>query len=216
MSKTYNRSFDREVTESFGIGILTGEACAYSMRVLCDINEDGLELINSAFGMILIHVPELPRSGHLGPRAEHVTGMMRRHNSQVNGKPSVASIMLSWPMLEEIIKFGIVEKHLELGEVVIDAKPRKGYSIYFATPKRLYWLLKRIAKLWFSGERKLDFTPSYRVNSFMWGGTQEEYEERFMDGDYFHDNWDYRKYYIYDAQPRRGSMNVHAFSGRAP
>jgi hypothetical protein len=100
--------------------------------------------------------------------------------------------------------------------VVIDAKPREGHSIYFTTPKRLWWLLKRIAKAWFSGERKLDYEKTYRVNSFMWGGTQEEYEERFTDGDYFHDNWDYRKFHIFEKQPRRGSMNVHAMTGRAP
>ena len=119
-------------------------------------------------------------------------------------------------MLEELIKFGIVEKHLELGEVVIDAKPRKGYSIYFSTRKGLWRLVKRIAKAWFSKERKLEYEKTYRVNSFMWGGTQEEYEERFMDGDYFHDNWNYRKFYVFEKQPRRGSMNVHAMTGRAP
>lgn len=211
MSKTYNRPFDHKVAEEFGISILTGEACAYSMRVLCDVNDDGVRLINKTFGMTI--EVDRPTEKYGGPFA---IGMMRRHNSQVNGEPSVASIMLTWTMIEELIKFGIVEKHLELGEVVIDAKPRKGYSIYFTTLKDLYRVAKRIAKEWFSGNRKLEFEPTYRVNSFMWGGTQEEYEERFLDGDYFHDNWDYRKYYIYQAQPRRGSFNTHAMSGRAP
>ena len=214
MSKTYNQPFDRKVAEEFGISILTGEACAYSMRVLCDVNHAGLKLVNDTFGMN--HEPYGINGRGRVYGEYYCDTMMRRHNSKVDGEPTVASIMLSWPMLEEIIKFGIVGKHLELGEVVIDAKPRKGYSIYFSTPKRLYWLLKRIAKSWFSGERKLEYEKLYRVNSFMWAGTQEEYEERFMDGDYFHDNWDYRKYYIYEKQPRRGSMNVHAFTGRAP
>ena len=211
MSKSYSQPFDRKVVEEFGIGILTGEACAYSMRLLCDVNVDGVKLINKAFGMSLsVHTDVDYASNNI------TSGMMRRHNSKVNGEPTVASIMLSHTQIDELVKFGIVEKHLEQGELVIAATPRDGYSIYFSTPKRLYWLLKRIAKSWFSGERKLEYEKSYRVNSFMWGGTQEEYEERFMDGDYFHDNWNYRRYSVYAPQPRRGSMNVHAMSGRAP
>ena len=181
MGTSYSQPFDRKVIESFGIATLTGEACAYSMRLLCDVNQDGVELINKAFGMTLSIHTDTDYAGNA-----ITSGMMRRHNSQVNGKRSVASIMLSWTMIEELIRFGIVEKHLELGEIVISATPKKQ-------------------------------PEGYTVNAFMWGGTQEEFEERFPDtDDYIQRNWNFHRYSIYGKQPRRGSMNVHAMSGRAP
>lgn len=34
----------------YGIDLLTGEACAYSMRLLCDVNEEGKKLLEEFFG----------------------------------------------------------------------------------------------------------------------------------------------------------------------
>ncbi len=177
MGTTYSGMNHRETLNELGITALTGEACAYSMRLLCDVNQDGVELINKAFGMTLSIHTDVDHAGNA------ITScMMRRHNSQVNGKPSVASIMLTYGMIDELIKFGIVDRHLSLGEIVVEATPIRKES----------------------------------VNKFLWGGTREEYEERFGDDEFYHDNWSYRTYSIYEKQPRRGSMNVHAMSGRAP
>lgn len=38
--------------EQFGIRILTGEACAYGMRVLCDLTEEGLRHVENFFSVL--------------------------------------------------------------------------------------------------------------------------------------------------------------------
>lgn len=38
--------------EKYGIFMLTGEACAYGMRVLCDVNAQGWCLLKNYFGMV--------------------------------------------------------------------------------------------------------------------------------------------------------------------
>jgi len=40
---------DRIIYDS-GINILTGEACAFNMRVLCDLTEEGCKIIEEFFG----------------------------------------------------------------------------------------------------------------------------------------------------------------------
>ena len=117
---TYSQNDRREVLRELGIELLTGEACAYSMRLLCDLNEDGMMLINKAFGTFFMVSPAQPEK----KRYEvYVNGMMRKHNSQVNGKSSVASIMLSHVMIDELVKFGLADKHLSRGEVFVEATP---------------------------------------------------------------------------------------------
>lgn len=69
----------------FGIANLTGEACAYSMRQLCDVNEDGKALLEAYFGIGL----------QLGDR----------YNSEVFGKPSVGSLMLNSFSAQDIAQF---------------------------------------------------------------------------------------------------------------
>lgn len=70
----------------FGINPLTGEACAFSQRVLCDVNEEGFALLSDYFGM-----PEMK--------------LADRMNSQVNGKPSVGSVMLDRAITRPLAKF---------------------------------------------------------------------------------------------------------------
>lgn len=70
----------------FGIEPLTGEACAYSIRILCDLNEDGADAVAEFFGM--------GRSSLAGP-----------WNSQANGQPSVASILLPRSIIKELTTF---------------------------------------------------------------------------------------------------------------
>jgi hypothetical protein len=69
----------------FGIANLTGEACAYSMRQLCDVNEDGKELLEAYFGVQL--------------------QLADNYNSSVNGKPSIGSLMLNSFSSQDIAQF---------------------------------------------------------------------------------------------------------------
>lgn len=69
----------------FGINLLTGEACAFGQRILCDLNEDGVNWINRFFSTNI-------DSGN-------------NWNSMVGEKPSVASIMLTKATLNEIAVF---------------------------------------------------------------------------------------------------------------
>jgi hypothetical protein len=80
--------------EQYGINLLTGESDAYCMRLLCDLNEDGVALVRTYFGM---------------PKHVEVKSQFNENwNSQVNGKPAIASILLAHEILWEIAKFALL------------------------------------------------------------------------------------------------------------
>lgn len=70
----------------FGITVLTGEACAYSQRLLCDVNDDGLALLSEFWG-----IPGLK----LAPPM----------NTRVNGLPAVGSVMLAPDAWKDLARF---------------------------------------------------------------------------------------------------------------
>jgi hypothetical protein len=70
----------------FGITGLTGEACAYGMRTLCDVNEEGRALLADFFG-----ISSLTLNGNW--------------NSSVDDKPAVGSIMLTHDILVKLAQF---------------------------------------------------------------------------------------------------------------
>jgi hypothetical protein len=70
----------------FGINALTGEACAYGRRLLCDVNEDGAALMLDYLG---------------------VTMLSKNWNSTVAGKPAVASVMLHRDSCLQIAEFAL-------------------------------------------------------------------------------------------------------------
>lgn len=80
----------------YGINCLTGEACAYSMRLLCDLNEDGIELLCNFFGMSYVEGITRPFS--------------KNWNSQVNNKPAVSSVMLPRGVFEELCRFALFSR----------------------------------------------------------------------------------------------------------
>lgn len=80
-----------DLPEIAGIKYLTGEACAYSQRLLCDVNEDGLAMLQDYFG-----VPGLK--------------LADAYNSEVAGKPSVGSLMLARLAFEPLVEFILAEK----------------------------------------------------------------------------------------------------------
>ena len=75
--------------EQFGILSLTGEACAFSQRMLCDVNTDGADLLADFWGLPLVNLAE-------------------PMNSRVAGKPSCGSVMLArsgWRAIAEFALF---------------------------------------------------------------------------------------------------------------
>lgn len=92
-----NRGF-----EKYGIKILTGEACAYSQRLLCDVNDDGKKLLDDYFS-VTINFPS-------------------NWNSKVNDMPATGSIMLPsrgdfWHYLGMFVMW-----HVEKVDIVIDER----------------------------------------------------------------------------------------------
>lgn len=76
--------------EVFGIRSLTRERCAYSMRVACDLNEDGRRVVSQ-----LLDIDE--------------GAFARQWNSTVNGKPAVASVMLPVSLFDDLATFASFE-----------------------------------------------------------------------------------------------------------
>lgn len=70
--------------EAYGINSLTGEACRYGQRILCDVNEDGKKLLEEFLCVSLT---------------------ARNWNSTVNKKPAVASVMLPYGILQDLATF---------------------------------------------------------------------------------------------------------------
>jgi hypothetical protein len=70
----------------FGITGLTGEACAYGMRTLCDVNEDGAALLADFFGISSLT-------------------LNKNWNQVVNGKPATGSIMLTHDIVPKLAQF---------------------------------------------------------------------------------------------------------------
>lgn len=78
---------DLKKLNKYGINYLTAESCAYSLRLLLDLNEDGVKLVSKWLG----------------------GGITFRKNSNwnpaVNKKPAIASIMLSREAIDSLITF---------------------------------------------------------------------------------------------------------------
>lgn len=91
--------YHREDFEKYGVSILTGEACAYGHRLLCDLNEEGVQLLSDYLGI-------------------QPTAFYKNWNSKVNNKPAVASIMLSRDVFQDLAKFILL--HVERVTYLLD------------------------------------------------------------------------------------------------
>jgi|OpeIllAssembly_1097287.scaffolds.fasta_scaffold01305_2 hypothetical protein len=87
----------------YGINPLTGESCAYGMRLLCDLTERGAGIIAGYFGLAYRPVNELFRGNW---------------NSNVNGVPAVASVMLPRTMITDLLLY--IAFHVEGSTTVIE------------------------------------------------------------------------------------------------
>lgn len=78
-----------DLPAKFGINPLTGEACAYGMRVLCDLNDDGVALVCAYLGM------------------EEGASLAKSWNSTVGGRPALKSIMIEREMFPALVRFAL-------------------------------------------------------------------------------------------------------------
>jgi hypothetical protein len=73
--------------QQLGLNVLTGEACKFAQRLLCDVNEDGAALMLDYLGVAMLG---------------------KNWNSTVNGKPAVGSVMLHRESLLQVAEFAIL------------------------------------------------------------------------------------------------------------
>lgn len=77
----------------FGVNPLTGEACKLSMRILCDLSENGTELMCDFLG--------------LQYRTPATTVFAENWNSMVGDAPAVASVMIPRGLFDDLCRFAI-------------------------------------------------------------------------------------------------------------
>ena len=108
MATTYNSSNRRQTLRELGIEMLTGEACAFSLRILCDLNEGGVTLLQNALGI----------------RIDRDTSP-RNMNHRVNGLAAVHSVMLTHGQLDDLLVYGLAEAVcLNNGGKLVLARPK--------------------------------------------------------------------------------------------
>ncbi len=78
----------------FGINPLTGEACGYGMRVLCDLSAAGCALVADFMG--LRFNPDDPTAC-----------FPRNWNSKVGDRPAIASFMLTRSTVSDLMRFAL-------------------------------------------------------------------------------------------------------------
>lgn len=100
--------------QQYGINCLTGEACAYSIRLLCDLNDDGVQTIRDFFGMQIV----------LNPAVQFAANW----NSSVVGKPAIASIMLPRSIFPDLVRFLLFNLHK--CDYVVEKAGGNGYVGY--------------------------------------------------------------------------------------
>ena len=82
--------------KEYGINFLTGEACGYSMRLLCDVSEKGKGIVARFLGLPV----DAP--------------MLENWNSMVGDDPAVASVMLPRGLFKELARYiAFAELNLE-------------------------------------------------------------------------------------------------------
>ena len=83
--------------EAFGIVPLTGEADALSLRILCDLTEQGVKIVQMALGLATTTAkPDEPPPGFLPP-----------WNTSTNGHQHVACIMLDYDAWKHLAVFAL-------------------------------------------------------------------------------------------------------------
>ena len=95
----------------FGINILTGEACALGMRVLCDLDEQGVRLMREVFGLpdlectLREEMRDLPPE--CGNQAARLRQRVRQFDRNMNSE-GIASIMLPRSLFTDLAVVGCI------------------------------------------------------------------------------------------------------------
>jgi hypothetical protein len=76
--------------EKYGINLLTGEACRIGTRVLTDLSAKGLSIVTDMLGIARDAFPT-------------------NWNSKVNGEPAVASFMMPYSMIRELMTWCLIK-----------------------------------------------------------------------------------------------------------
>lgn len=79
--------------QDFGINPLTGEACKFGMRVLCDLTEKGRDLVCTFLG------------------GQMIDGFPENWNTQVGNERAVSSVMLTHRTLADLMVFSLLRDH---------------------------------------------------------------------------------------------------------
>lgn len=86
----------------YGVHVLTGEACALSLRALCDLTEDGVQLV----------------ADFVGAKRLDKSSLHENYNSKVGGEPAVASVTLAWDALPSLLALALARAGY--AEAIID------------------------------------------------------------------------------------------------
>ena len=180
----------------FGINYLTGEACAYSMRLLCDVNEEGKRTLEAFFGGTV------------------TIAEGSNWNSEVNGSEAIGSVLLSRGIFEDLAAFCLLSKYS--GEVYVAPNTSGTENDLW---RNLDTMLKRFEESMDSEDVKEIKDALYATANKRFGfavilvepndhlstsSNHEQFMERLL--------WNCRRY---GATPNSvGGRNTHAMSGR--
>ena len=90
---------------NFGVNPLTDEACAYGLRILCDLSTSGVNLLTQFLGA-------------------NTLALSPNWNSRVGEQPAVASVMLPRETLGPLLIFALLQQ----GHDVVTVTDPTGYS----------------------------------------------------------------------------------------
>lgn len=76
---------------NFGVNPLTGEACAYGLRILCDASQEGVALLTQFLGTATL-------------------ALSPNWNSRVGERPAVASVLLPRETLRPLHVFALLQQ----------------------------------------------------------------------------------------------------------
>lgn len=120
--------------QRYGINSLTGEACSYSQRLLCDLSEKGIDLVREYFGLMIVLNPQ--------------TQFPRNWNSKAGEDPAIASIMLPRGIFGDLSKFILF--HVEKCDIAC-WREDNGWNGYMANELPADMTDERLVKLFPKG-----------------------------------------------------------------
>lgn len=91
--KSKQISLMSDAAKELGVNPLTGEACAYGQRILCDVSERGRDLLGKFLGISTVPLP-----------------VEESWNQKVGEDDAIGSVMLTVSVLEELAVFALFEQ----------------------------------------------------------------------------------------------------------